>query len=213
MTKCLVELCNAHQRAKGFCQKHYVAFRCYGDPLVNKRDKGGISKHRMYRAWSGMVNRCHNKNNSSYHQYGLRGISVCDRWRFGDGFRPGFAIFLDDMGERPHGMTLDRVDPEGGYGPENCRWATAKEQRRNISASGRVRQAHGASIGATRSAMDYPYERAVLSLLLERGETLSSFARRHGFKSTPFIISALRGKKQISPRLMSALRIDGLPLP
>ena len=85
----------------------------------------------MYGAWGGMVNRCHNPNNSSFARYGALGVTVCDRWRFGEGGKTGFECFLADMGERPEGKTLDRIDGEAGYGPRNCRWATRVEQVRN----------------------------------------------------------------------------------
>lgn len=84
----------------------------------------------MYGAWAGMINRCHNPNNASFARYGGKGIVVCDRWR------ADFLNFLEDMGERPDGMTLDRIDPYGNYDPGNCRWATLKEQRANITAEG-----------------------------------------------------------------------------
>ena len=77
-----------------------------------------------YVSWFGMKARCQNPNKSQFKYWGARGVKVCDRWQ-------DFANFLADMGERPEGTTLDRIDNNGNYEPGNCRWVTLKEQRRN----------------------------------------------------------------------------------
>lgn len=77
-----------------------------------------------YHTWSGMLARCKNKNNKSYPRYGGAGITVCESWL-------SFENFLADMGEKPSGKSLDRIDTSLGYTADNCRWATAKQQARN----------------------------------------------------------------------------------
>lgn len=77
-----------------------------------------------YTTWKGMRQRCNDPNADNYPRYGGRGISVCARWS-------DFSLFLADMGPRPEGTSIDRINNDGNYEPGNCRWATAVEQQNN----------------------------------------------------------------------------------
>lgn len=93
------------------------------------RGKNSPSKHKMYNtrtyhSWEQMKQRCLNPKATRYPEYGARGITVCERWL-------DFQNFYQDMGTRPVGKTLDRINPYGNYEPNNCRWATYKEQVHN----------------------------------------------------------------------------------
>ena len=85
----------------------------------------GLWKHPLYKTWADMKTRCYNTKDKYYKDYGGRGIKVCDRWI------KSFPNFLQDMGERPTGYSIDRINNDGNYEPSNCRWATNKEQQNN----------------------------------------------------------------------------------
>lgn len=84
-----------------------------------------LESKKLYQVWQMMQQRCDNPKNKGYHRYGGRGISIDPRWRV-------FANFISDMGARPAGHTLDRRDNDGNYCKSNCRWATPKQQSRNM---------------------------------------------------------------------------------
>lgn len=111
---------------------------CFHDEAIAKRafrhghSKGAHSKGtKTYSTWMAMRDRCRYPNYKDYKYYGGKGIKVCERWN-------SFENFLTDMGERPEGLTLDRIDSNGDYEPGNCRWATWAEQRANQCRSDRT---------------------------------------------------------------------------
>lgn len=87
----------------------------------------------LYIAWKSMRQRCYDEKCASYPRYGGKGVKVCDRWL------EDFEAFVADMGTRPNGFSLDRIDPEGDYTPENCRWANALTQGQNKRKGGKMR--------------------------------------------------------------------------
>lgn len=92
-------------------------------------------RHPLYFTWNMMKQRCENPNNRKYRRYGARGILVCDEWRNDPA---AFIAWIEqNLGQRPAGMTLDRIDNDGNYEPGNVRWATPRQQRANQTVSGR----------------------------------------------------------------------------
>ena len=130
---CLVSGCPRLHYGLGYCKGHYRRLRegkelsvGFRPQILHGASSPSASKELRYtyQSWRSMHNRCEQKTHPSYKDYGGRVIVVCDRW--GD-----FNLFLEDMGIRPDGLSIDRIDNEKGYEPGNCRWATASMQNKN----------------------------------------------------------------------------------
>ena len=149
--------------------------------------KKGVT--RTYRTWMGMHQRCTNPGNRSYASYGGRGIAVCARWS-------SFENFLTDMGERPYGLTLGRIDNEKGYDQANCRWESGLDQARNKTTT-RWLVVHG--------------ERAPLSVWAERVGLRQGTIRQRlaaGWShDDAILLSRLSGAPRLSPGSVSKVKL------
>jgi hypothetical protein len=120
-------------------------------------------------SYTQMRQRCLNRNCKDYADYGAVGITICDRWLHGEGSKSGFECFLDDMGTRPAANTsIDRIDGKKGYSPDNCRWASPRDQVINRKATRLVRH-EGVVRTVTDWARHYGISQPLLHGRLERG--------------------------------------------
>lgn len=131
--------------------------------------KHGMANTRTHSIWMGMLSRCRNPNSQFYSHYGERGIDVCDRWL-------EFANFLSDMGTAPPGMEIDRIDNDAGYSPQNCRWASRRDQQNNRR-NNRLLTHAGKTMTLTQWARHVDLNPSTVSARFHRGEAIEAILR------------------------------------
>ncbi len=137
----------------------------------------GCHYHRMtdspeWNSWRCMKSRCYKINDKEYKNYGARGIIVCDRWL------NSFKNFFADMGPRPFGYTIDRIDNNGNYEPTNCRWATAKEQGNN-SRVNRIITFNNISLNLIQWSERLNISTSIISKRLKAGWTMEQIIKHY----------------------------------
>ena len=133
--------------------------------MREKQTKHGAYGTPAYRSYRAMLARCKDVNHKEFANYGGRGISVCDRWV------AGFEFFLSDMGKRPAGTSIDRINSDGNYEPGNCRWATSEEQAKNKKVTKTITH-NGLTNTITEWGKILGIPRDRISLRLKRGKSV-----------------------------------------
>lgn len=128
---------------------------------ANNTRTHGMARTSLYGVWAAMIRRCRNRNSKGYAEYGGRGIEVCERW-------DSFVTFLDDMGTPNEGQTLDRIDVNGHYCPENCRWTSWTTQQRNRR-NNRLLTFNGQTMCSAEWAEKTGLSQSAINLRLKRG--------------------------------------------
>lgn len=141
-------------RAEGLRCGDTLSCGCWLADKNRERATHGMSKTPLHRTWCGMFTRCRNPRERGFANYGGRGIEVCERWH-------SFEKFAADMGERPPGTTIDRIDNNKGYSPDNCRWANRMTQGANRRMCFRIRH-QGEIISAAELARRAGYSPATM---------------------------------------------------
>ena len=148
-----------------------VSCGCYNVEVVSKANRThGLWQTRIYRIWKGMIQRCYNPKNTGYKHYGGRGITICQQWRI-------FEQFYLDMRHPPDNHFIERVDNNGPYSPDNCKWATRQEQvenRRNT----KLFEYNGEQKTSPQWAKILGINKTTLYYRLNRGETIANALRK-----------------------------------
>jgi len=180
-------------------------------------ERHGRSGDPLYNVWRGMLSRCNNPNNGAYIYYGSRGIAVCKRWlRFGN--------FQKDMGERPEGLTIERIDNNGDYKLSNCKWATTKEQMNNnrhnvvltYKGVSMTMQQWAEKLGIHRACLWARVNKKLPTYLIFNSKKISSKGKKYKTKYTKrfgFNLEELSEKLNLSTCKLSRssdVEIDGL---
>lgn len=143
---------------------------CWNLEQIRQPKKHGMAKTSEFRIWCMLLGRCYRETDPAYANYGGRGIRVCKRWR------DSFKAFYADMGPRPKGLTIERIDNDGDYKPSNCRWATNREQQRN-KRTNRYIEAFGKRQILQDWARELKTSASLLHYHLKQGRTLEQLGR------------------------------------